>query len=300
MTADSGGNVGLAAPQGGSQNLAMLTPTEKEMVMKGHPELAKQSGIPAATAHPGAPYTLAPIATQPGQPLVLLQPGMPGHPDTPLAKPGQEIAQAPPKPEPPQDGCFTVTYHHKHPGARSGDETCAHHKNLIKVHPNEGLKLNPKTVCIRVNGTPVKMSSVKNKPDDFVIGIVVGMDTAVTVRYCTGKFRCNEDCKVPKDEFIESIAGAAMDTDESKKLEVAVWDKDDGGDKVANAKLADEMHKGLKDLDEVAKAAAEGYTLFENWVPEPQSLACQNHQATGPAADPDDDEKPHRKVASKH
>jgi hypothetical protein len=215
--------------------------------------------------------------------------------------PGQQPEVAIEKPEPAKDSCYTVTYHHKHPGMRPGDETCTHHKNLISIHPAEGLKLNPKTVCIRVNGTPVKFTQVKGKTNEFLIGVVSGVETAVTARYCTGKFHCNEDCTVPKDEFVEAIGGSDLDSDDSKKLEVAVWDKEDPNDKEANAKLAGDMNKGLKDLDEVAKAATEGYTVFHDWTPDTAIIACQAHQSLSEVLEDDGDApKPaHRKVASK-
>jgi hypothetical protein len=295
----------LAFPQGATLNLALLTPAERESIVKAHPELTKQkqdrteTATETTNAQQKTVQLQGPIMTKPGEPLVLLQPGMPGHPATPVTA-GTQVAEA--KPEPAVDSCYTVTFHHKHPGMRTGDETCSHHKNLLRVHPAEGLKLNPKTVCIRVNGTPVKFSQAKGKPNDFIIGIVVGIETAVTARYCTGRFHCNEDCKVPKDEFVEAIGGSDMDTDESQKLAIAVWDKEDPNDKEQNAKLAGDMHKGLKDLDEVAKAAAEGYTLFQDWIPDNQSIACQAHQALGGPVEDEDtaaQKSGHRKVASK-
>jgi hypothetical protein len=191
------------------------------------------------------------------------------------------VGQGSAKPAPAKDACYTVTFHHKHPGARDGDEVCSHHKNLIRIKAAEGLKLNPKTVCIRVNGTPVKFTPVKGKSNEFVIGAVMGVQTAITARYCTGPFKCSEDCRVPRDDFAEAIGGTDMDSEEKHHLEVAVWDKEDAADKAANQKLQGEMHKELKDLDEVSKAAAEGYSLFQDWIAEGETPACLTRQASG-------------------
>ena len=84
---------------------------------------------------------------------------------------------------------------------------------------------------------------MKGKANEFVIGTVVGTETVVSARYCTGKARCAEDCRVPKDEFVEAIGGNEMDSTDEERLAVAVWDKEDPNDPngakdaAANAKL---------------------------------------------------------------
>jgi hypothetical protein len=286
---------GESAPQAlGQAAVGMSVPGGKQLpsgVVGGSPSVAGQPGVPVAgsqvmraqptgTQQTGSAQTGSPQAggsLQGGSvQTAALTPGLPQGSVT-----GSAVVQ--PKPEPPKDACFTVSYRHKHKNGASGG-ACSHHKNLIRVKAPEGLKFNPKTVCIRVNGTPVKFTPAKGKSTEFVIGTVVGTNTQVTARYCTGKLSCNENCKVPKDDFVAAIGGNEMDTTDKEQLAIAVWDKEDPNEKgVEDAKLQKDMHKELKDLDEVAKAAAEGYTLFSDWVPETEAPACLSGKAEGPS-----------------
>ena len=99
--------------------------------------------------------------------------------------------------------------------ASHGDEeSCSHHKNMLKLTQPADLRMNAASVCVRVNGTPVHYLTVKGHADELLFGSVAGPKSKVTVRYCTGKAQgcTKEDCTVPKDEFMEAIGGAEGDT----------------------------------------------------------------------------------------
>jgi len=79
-------------------------------------------------------------------------------------------------------------------------------KNLIQL-PDEK-NINNKSVCIRVDGTPVKKTLYKKKARSFIIEPVAHADSKIEVAFCTGNKKCNQDCVVPKDDFLIAIGGS--------------------------------------------------------------------------------------------
>ncbi|MCC7442315.1 MAG: hypothetical protein IT285_11815 [Bdellovibrionales bacterium] len=135
------------------------------------------------------------------------EPKAPGKPATKqAAAPVAELAAAPARPPEPKDECFTLTFKHQDLAAHRDGEACLHHPNLMEI-PAE--RLNRKSVCVRVNGTPVKHAVDRKHAGRVLIGAVAGPQSEISVRYCTGKLTCKEDCSVPKDEFLSAIGGAA-------------------------------------------------------------------------------------------
>ena len=54
-----------------------------------------------------------------------------------------------------QDQCVTVTYHHKPSAAHPDEESCSHHKNMLRIPELGDKRIAAGSVCVRVNGTAV-------------------------------------------------------------------------------------------------------------------------------------------------
>lgn len=221
----------------------------------GDPSQNSMGGVGVAlpstgSAVPGAAGTGG-LTTPAGTGTASLTPGMPG-------------ADAPSVPEGPK--CFTLTYRHKETDAHTGDEVCSQHKNIIRLK-HEGVNL--KTLCVRIGKTPVPFQTVKGKPKEILVSAIAGPNSVISARYCTGAATCNEECKIPKDEFMEAIGGTEADT---KDLKIAQWDPNDPEQNNGiTAKLDSDLKKELGDLDEGPSKISH---VFRDWVSGPESPAC--------------------------
>ena len=181
-----------------------------------------------------------------------------------------------------QDQCVTITYHHKALASHPDDESCSHHKNMLKMAdlPQlNGLRVNPASVCVKVNGTPVHYLTVKGHADELIFGSVAGPKSVVTVRYCTGKSDgcAKEDCTVPKDEFMEAIGG---NEDAQQNAKLGQWDPDSPSAKESDvmAKLDGQVKKELETNDDLNGRAPAG-ELFKDWLGQTETAVCGTAQA---------------------
>lgn len=164
--------------------------------------------------------------------------------------------------EPPK-GCVTITYQHRKTTGHNHEEACFQHKNLIRLKHD-----NVNSVCVRVNGTPVPFEFNKSKTNEILVAAVAGPKAQITARYCFGKTKCDENCTIPKDDFMDAIGG-------DKPMQVAQWDAHDTVDKDSdvNAHLDSEMKKELDRLDRVET------TVFADWIGGSEAPACGTKHA---------------------
>ncbi|MGK5084951.1 hypothetical protein WDW37_16810 [Bdellovibrionota bacterium FG-1] len=225
------------------------------------------------------------------QPQALTQnPAQPQGPSAPTQT--QPSAQGPtpltvaalPTPVVPQDNCFTVSFHHKEMTSHPDEESCSHHKNWLKFKRPD---INPKSVCVRVNGTPVHYLAVKDHADEVIIGSIAGPKSKVTVRFCTGKLMgCDKladiqkDCVVPKDEFMEAIGA---NTGEKADARLGQWDPKNPSDREGDvmARLDGQVKKELENLEanNELTGRAPANELFKDWLNEAETTACGIRQA---------------------
>ena len=200
-----------------------------------------------------------------------------------IAPSGAPVAQAPlpgalPVAEP-ADQCVTITYHHKPLPTHGDEETCSHHKNMLKLTHDDKQRINAASVCVRVNGTPVHYLTVKGHSDELIFGSMAGPKSKVTVHFCTGKGEgcAKEDCTVPKDEFMEAIGGSEGGSANAK---LGQWDPEAPAEKEADvmAKLDGEVKKELETNDDLNGRAPAG-ELFKDWLGQTESTACGTTQA---------------------
>mgnify|MGYP007100961826 CR=1 FL=1 len=132
---------------------------------------------------------------------------------------------------------------------------------------------NKKSVCVRVNGKPVKHKLTQNKknPQQYLvlIGSVAGPRSKLGLSYCAKNAKCPHSCKVPKDEFMAAIGGEA-DTF-ANNVEVAQWDPS-GAPSEVEVKLTKEL-KGLKTELEGGVGNTKK-AVFRGWLREDQTPAC--------------------------
>lgn len=160
--------------------------------------------------------------------------------------------------------CFTVTYKHKPVSSHSDDEYCGNHKNLVKLKHEQ---VNFESVCVRVDGTPVRFSQVKGKSDEILVASVAGPQAKITVRYCLNKEKCDEDCVIPKDEFMDAIGGEAPDG------KVAQWDPSEEGADDFDANR--DLEKAVKDeLVKLDGSDRQRTKTFDGWLGDSGTVAC--------------------------
>jgi hypothetical protein len=138
-------------------------------------------------------------------------------PSDPAAK--QELA----KPLPPR--CLSATYTRN---VRSGEDL-SQSRNLLKL-TDLGIDqpINPKSVCVRVNGIPVKHRAILSKGKakelkGLILDPIANPKAAITATFCMGKNTCSDGCKIPRDEFMDAIGGSdakggSWDSNESEVL----------------------------------------------------------------------------------
>ena len=165
--------------------------------------------------------------------------------------------------------CFTVTYKHKRTFGHTTDEECSTHTNSITLKHSD---VNANSVCIKVNGRPVSFKNTKNKTNEIIIGAIAGPGAVITARYCTGQYNCTEECKVPKDEFMDAIGGG----NEASGLKSGIghWEPSD-----VKENLGEKLRKELAAFDEPDTKFSE-VSAFTGWTSESDDAlpACKANQ----------------------
>lgn len=184
---------------------------------------------------------------------------------------------APAAPVVEEHGCFDLAFKHVPTAGHSDNESCARHRNVVTLkHKN----VNLASVCVRVGKTPVKFDRYKPSAkeakagdvsdfDRIVIGTYAGPHAQVNVRYCLGKDSCNEDCKIPKDEFMAAIGARE---DDGGPVQLGHWQKGDDGEQAA--KLNSDLKRSLASFEESGAAEVGPLTTFKGWESGEAASAC--------------------------
>lgn len=171
----------------------------------------------------------------------------------------------------PLEGCFTVTYKHKEARGHGGRDDCATHKNALSIAGQEALgeipaKLSAKSLCLRVDGVPVKFERAKAM---LAFGAVAGPKSTISVQACLGKGPCKLDCVVPKDEFMDAIGATDDEGADGRAVASAKWDPSD----------REEDHDASAGADEAlreADAAAHKLPVFRDWIVTERTTKCES------------------------
>lgn len=181
---------------------------------------------------------------------------------TPAAvQPGSRVAESKEALKPQVASCYEVTYE------SDKKDLSAYSRNLVRLPVSE---FNAKSVCIKVNGTPVKFVANKNKKNEFIIGAMNRSNSKITVRYCQETAQCKESCVVPKDEFFEALAG---EEDLSHPEQVAQG----FGESETDQKVERELAAFKDDLNGADQEKGQFYAEWKNTAPVP---ACTTRVAS--------------------
>jgi hypothetical protein len=183
------------------------------------------------------------------------------------------------------DGCFTLTFNHKAMATHGSDDECSHHRNLIKLPRTD---VHASSVCIRVNGTPVRHEALTGKAGEFVIGAVAGPKDVVTARFCVGKAKCSEGCPYPKqeaakkDEFLEAISGGS-----NEDSGLAQWEASDAQKNgEVNQALDGDLKKAVEEQELASQRTAAGNSkleIFKDWIGGEMAMACAGRAGNEPS-----------------
>ncbi|MBC7691508.1 MAG: hypothetical protein H7222_07040, partial [Methylotenera sp.] len=181
-----------------------------------------------------------------------------------LTSPSKELAKETPAEVKPVANCYVVNFKHKASSHHKTRQACAQHRNFLKLTDST---INLKSVCVRVDGIPVAYEQVKEKGKSEVSGLmlagIAGPDSKISLKYCINKHDCNEDCKVPKDEFMDAIGGT--DPAENGKVAVVRWDPSDAeNDRDVVAEMDSEIKKELSES-----------AVFADWVGNAEASECK-------------------------
>lgn len=89
-------------------------------------------------------------------------------------------------------------------------------------------KINFKSVCVRVNGVPVRHQVRNEKTNELLIQSLPDSVDSIVVQYCDPQIQCQTPCEVKQDEFLNALSGGEENLD-SDPMEMAQgWEGGDG------------------------------------------------------------------------
>lgn len=154
--------------------------------------------------------------------------------------------------------CRTITFKHKTTRGHEDMESCGGHRNKLTIAVSD---LNPKSLCVRVDGTPVKfeVSSASGgeggKNWHITLPPIAGPGSKISARFGTGKLTCKEDCTIPKDEFLAALGA------EAERAPAGKW-KGKGAKK--NVEVSAELEAEVD--RELGAGGDEALPVFGGWV----------------------------------
>ncbi len=165
--------------------------------------------------------------------------------------------------------CFTEVFSHQKLASHSSEDQCAEHTNSIRISQNLA-EINPKNLCVRVDGKAVK-SKLDLGHNSLTIGPVAGPESKISIRYCLGQAKCQDNCEIAKDEFLGSL-GADTDDEDTQDLQ-GLGDKSNP----LHQKLSPEVKQALAKLD--------SQDTFKGWKTEAKPEAAKGCETKTVAVD---------------
>ncbi len=195
--------------------------------------------------------------------------------DTATSK-SAEMSSTPLKP-----ACYKMTYKRDKDRSPKKLEEYARLQNIITL---QEAGIQPQSLCVRVNGTPVKFETAKNHENPAKLDVIVngsaGPNAEISAHYCVGKVLCQETCKVPVDEFMAALGDAGQAN--LGGAEYTNWDKQ------AKKKGPSAHEKTLeKELNafqnELTKALNQKGAISRAWLVKERAGACVMKAESGHA-----------------
>jgi hypothetical protein len=108
---------------------------------------------------------------------------------------------------PAPSNCFAAEYKHT---KKNKNQDIEEFLDFSNAYPIAQKDYNASTVCVKVNGQPVKHKIVTSKGQiEALIGSVVGPESVIRVSYCTGKANCSEPCSTKSKRFMDDMMSDA-------------------------------------------------------------------------------------------
>jgi hypothetical protein len=169
------------------------------------------------------------------------------------------------------DGCFKLTFAHKKQASHDDGEVCLLHKNLIVLNhfdQAQKSKIDPQSICMRINDKAVKYSFVPGKPGQILLGPEAGPNAKITASYCVGKAKCSKSCTPEKDSFLSAI-GADENNDPAQTVG---WDGQKGKTK-EDTEVETQMTALGQEIN--SESSGEHSQIFSGWILEKQTAQCE-------------------------
>ncbi len=195
------------------QNPNLPTPTAESQASKPrvgvcHPQTASDDCAPLTTGMTPTPRNHSISNAKPGRSELASPSGLANEDKTRII-PALSVHGLP-KPGTIKEGslCWVREYRHKaNSRALPIDEFLEH----LNAFPLERPDIQPKSICVKVDGTPVDfVVSSRGQKKEIVIGPVVGPESIIRVSYCTGSARCGEACAKPARRFMDELTGDVL------------------------------------------------------------------------------------------
>jgi hypothetical protein len=167
------------------------------------------------------------------------------------------------------DTCYTVTFKHPDAGKKFDEEAFLNQKHMIEISDE---RVNPKSVCIKVNNRAVAYDKVKGTNNQFLLKAIAGPNAEIVAHYCTGAAQCKINCKVQKDDFMSAIGGSDESAD---SLPVVQWDSGSKGLSKEEADAEKEVGALRRELAGQTKKGA----IYKGWIKKNETQACQEGAA---------------------
>jgi len=163
--------------------------------------------------------------------------------------------------------CFRATYALQKRIPKSIRDKIADYKNIIRLPKTD---IDTHSVCIRVDGIPVKISEAKSKKAQFIIDSIATQESKIEATYCTQGHRCQETCLIPKDDFLTAIGGVTDDELSDLGNADSAWNNKK--EKTAAQKKLKEEAKFIK---EIVQLGEDDDQLFNGWTVEKEFPGCE-------------------------
>jgi hypothetical protein len=175
---------------------------------------------------------------------------------------------APAAPAPVTEGCEKVVFTTSLKGN--------HEMNVLHLNADlKKSKIRWESLCVRADGTPVE-HRFDSKKMEISVSSLRKSPRELQVSYCFGNTKCEESCIVPRDEFLEALAGT---TDLGDEDGGAGWgpEKGPGADMISREEQ--DLNRELASFGSAIGEEKKVKGLNDSWKESSKGATCQNKVA---------------------
>jgi len=199
-------------------------------------------------------------------------PSLSGSPQKKADAPELAATPKPSEIKKPELECKKVSYSLNNRVPAQVREKIQNFRNVIPL-PSDQKRMD-KTVCIRIDGTPIAYQKMRSQTNALMIDGGVSAQSKIEVSYCSGKGQCPLECVIPKDDFLISLGGSTGGNElDQLGADTVGWQKDQ---KLSAEEL--ELQKNAKQIQEIfAVGGEQDSRVFNGWtIKEEIDVGCGN------------------------